>query len=96
MRLLYIFLGLAILFLIPFLIWGEGFEAVFSQEGTVTWLHNYAGWAWSVAILLLIMDLFLPIPATAIMVALGSESSLRLCSHTSRYGRIERFMKNSG
>jgi uncharacterized membrane protein YdjX (TVP38/TMEM64 family) len=71
MRLLYIFFGLAVLFLIPFLIWGEHFEAVFSQQGSVAWLRGYGDHAWLAAVLLLILDLFLPIPATAVLAALG-------------------------
>lgn len=70
-RLLCIFLGLALLVLIPFLIWGEGLEGRFSQAGVVAWLGGYGRWGWIAAIVLLASDLLLPIPATAVMVALG-------------------------
>lgn len=70
-RLLLIFLVLAALMAVPFLIWGEGFERAFTREGTVAWLAEYGLWAWAAGILLLIADLFLPIPATAVMAALG-------------------------
>ena len=71
LRLIGIFVVLAILVLIPFLIWGEGFEQRFSQAGAIEWLRHYGRWAWVPATLLLISDLFLPIPATAVMAALG-------------------------
>jgi uncharacterized membrane protein YdjX (TVP38/TMEM64 family) len=65
------FLLLALIVLIPFLIWGSGFEQSFSQEGAVTWLTGYGRWASVAGILLLMSDLVLPIPATALMAALG-------------------------
>ncbi len=71
LRLIAIFVILAILVLIPFLIWGEGFEQRFSQAGAIEWLRDYGDWAWFAGILLLVSDLFLPIPATAVMAALG-------------------------
>ena len=37
---------LALLVLIPFLIWGEGFERRFSQAGAIEWLRDYGRWAW--------------------------------------------------
>jgi uncharacterized membrane protein YdjX (TVP38/TMEM64 family) len=71
LRLFGIFVVLAILVLIPFLIWGEGFEQRFSQAGAIDWLRDYGRWAWAAGILLLVSDLVLPIPATAVMAALG-------------------------
>lgn len=69
MRLVWIFVGLGILFLIPFLIWGESWQ--WTPEGAVQWLKQYGTWAWLVALALLAADLFLPLPATAVMAALG-------------------------
>ena len=71
MRLFLIFLGLALLFLIPFLIWGEGWEAAFAQGGAVDWLRRYGQWAWAAGLLLLMADVLLPLPATVVMSALG-------------------------
>lgn len=71
LRLIGIFVMLAILVLIPFLIWGEGFERRFSQAGAIDWLRDYGRWAWAAGVLLLMTDLFLPVPATAVMAALG-------------------------
>ena len=71
MRLIFLFIGLVVLVLIPFFIWGDTLMAFFSWEQSLDWLNGYENWAWAVAILLLIADLFLPIPATIIMSALG-------------------------
>jgi uncharacterized membrane protein YdjX (TVP38/TMEM64 family) len=70
-RLFWLFLILALVVLIPFVIWGSGFERTFSREGAIAWLTGYGRWAGVVGILLLMSDLFLPIPATAVMAALG-------------------------
>lgn len=69
MRLVWIFVGLGVLFLIPFLLWGESWQ--WTPEGTIAWLKSYGTWAWAIALGLLAADLFLPLPATAIMAALG-------------------------
>ena len=71
MRLWIIFGVLVILVLIPFFIWGETLEAMFSGEGAIEWLTGYGKWAWAAGILLLISDLFLPIPGTLIMSGIG-------------------------
>ncbi len=71
MRLVFIFLLLVALVLIPFAIWGNTLEAIFSQNGAIDWMRQYGNWAWAVGIGLLIADLFLPIPGTVIMAGLG-------------------------
>ena len=71
MRLFWIFLGLAVLFLIPFLIWGEGWETALAQGSAVDWLRGYGQWAWAAGTLLLTADVLLPLPATVVMSALG-------------------------
>jgi uncharacterized membrane protein YdjX (TVP38/TMEM64 family) len=71
MRLLGIFIGLALLLLVPFFIWGEELAQSFSFQGSVEWLRQQGKFAWLAGLLLLISDLFLPIPATAVMAALG-------------------------
>lgn len=70
-RLFGLFLGLAVLVIIPFLLWGDGLEARFSELNTAQWLRGYGSWAWFAGFLLLLGDLILPIPATAVMTALG-------------------------
>lgn len=69
MRLLWLFLGLAAVFLIPFLLWGDRLEV--TPELVAERLRGYGAWAWVMALLLLSADLFLPVPATAVLAALG-------------------------
>lgn len=71
MRLLITFFLLAALVLIPFGIWGEGLEIMFSQEGTISLLKSYGNWAWLVGMGLLMADLLLPLPNSLIMSAFG-------------------------
>ena len=71
LRLFGVFLFLAVIVLVPFLIWGASFEQSFSREGAAAWLSGYGRWAGVAGILLLMSDLVLPIPATAVMAGLG-------------------------
>jgi uncharacterized membrane protein YdjX (TVP38/TMEM64 family) len=70
-RLLAVFVGLALLVLIPFAIWGGELERALQPKAAAAWLHGYGAWAWAVGLGLLLADLVLPIPATAVMSALG-------------------------
>lgn len=69
MRLVWIFLGLALVLAVPFLLWGD--TKLFTPDGAVAWLRGFGQWAWLAGMLLLVADLFLPVPGTAIMAALG-------------------------
>jgi uncharacterized membrane protein YdjX (TVP38/TMEM64 family) len=71
MRLLRLFLILALVVLIPFVIWGGRFEAWFTGDAAVAWLRGLGAWGWLGGIGLLMADLFLPVPGTAVMSALG-------------------------
>ncbi len=71
MRLIFLLVALVIIVLIPFFIWGDTLMAFFSLEHSLEFLKGYGTWAWAVAIVLLMADLFLPLPATLIMSALG-------------------------
>lgn len=62
---------LVMLIVIPFLIWGNWFTELFTSEEAIRKLEASGPWAWAVGIVLLIGDLFLPLPATIIMSALG-------------------------
>ena len=70
-RLFLIFLILATMVIVPFLIWGSQVEESMSLENTVSWLRSTGNWAWAAGIGLLILDLFLPILGTVVMSALG-------------------------
>lgn len=71
MRLLWLFLGLAVLFLLPFLFWGDLLTSTFTATGAVEWLADYGRWAWAAGLVLLTSDLLLPVPGTVVMSALG-------------------------
>lgn len=71
MRIVLLFLILALLFAIPFILFGERFEQWFSGDGAVKWLRSYGAWAWVMALGLLVADLVAPVPATAVMAGLG-------------------------
>ena len=71
MRVLRIFLVLAALVLIPFLIWGGKLMTLFDGEAARKFVQDCGPWGWAAVIGLLIGDLFLPLPATGIMSAAG-------------------------
>ena len=72
MRLAAAFVALSLLVLIPFLIWGDWFERMFSGDALQEWLASQGlAWGWLLAMLLLAADLFLPVPGTAVMSGLG-------------------------
>ena len=71
MRLTLLFIGLVVMVLVPFFIWGDALMNFFSEEGSISWLKSYGQWAWLVGVLLLLADLILPMPGTIIMSALG-------------------------
>ncbi len=68
MRLIGIFLFLAVVLMVPFLLWENVFTEMF---GDASALDRYGSWAWAVGIGLLVIDVFLPIPGTAVMAGLG-------------------------
>jgi uncharacterized membrane protein YdjX (TVP38/TMEM64 family) len=43
----------------------------FNQAGAIAWLRDFGPWAWAAGIILLVSDLVLPVPGTAVMAALG-------------------------
>jgi uncharacterized membrane protein YdjX (TVP38/TMEM64 family) len=70
-RLAGLFLALAALFAVPFLLWGERFDILLDQHRLRGWFAGFRSTAWLVAIALLVSDLLLPIPNTIVMAALG-------------------------
>lgn len=70
-RLLLLTLALALAALIPFLIWGGEIEAALSVERMVDRLRAAGPWGAALAVALLTLDLLAPIPASAVMAALG-------------------------
>ena len=44
MRLIWLFIGLALVFLIPFFLWGDRLDV--TSEAAAAWLRQYGSWAW--------------------------------------------------
>ena len=70
-KLIGIVIGLVLFITLPFFIFGEQIEQVFAGDGVASWLQSFGGFAWLVAIGLLVADLAIPVPTTAVMAALG-------------------------
>ncbi|MBX3742956.1 MAG: VTT domain-containing protein [Akkermansiaceae bacterium] len=71
MRLVFLFLGLAMVVLATWLVWGGSWDERLTLDGTAAWIGAGGSWAWAAGIGLLAADLVLPIPATVVMAALG-------------------------
>jgi uncharacterized membrane protein YdjX (TVP38/TMEM64 family) len=70
-RLIWIAVALAVLFLIPFVIWEENFTSWFTGDAAVTWIQGWGPLGWLAVVILLMLDIVLPLPGTAIMSAAG-------------------------
>ncbi len=71
MRLLWLSVLIAVILALPFLFFGETFEAWFTGEGAIVRLRGCGAWAWAAIVGLLAADLVLPLPGTAVMSAGG-------------------------
>lgn len=71
-KLFIIMFVLSFLFLGSFAIGGEWFEKIFDYQACVEWFAGVKAYAWLIGIGTLIGDIFLPLPATGIMAALGN------------------------
>lgn len=56
---------------LPFLLFGDQIDAFFAENGLVEWMRGYGAFAWLAAAVLLVADLAIPVPTTAVMAALG-------------------------
>lgn len=70
-RFLVLFLFLAVTLALPFALFGDAVESLFVGDGAVTMLRDIGALGWLAAVVLLIADLLLPIPTTAVFAALG-------------------------
>jgi uncharacterized membrane protein YdjX (TVP38/TMEM64 family) len=70
-KLLLLILGLAVVVAMPFVIWGDAFEAALTGDAPAEFLRRHREWAWLAVIGALASDVLLPIPATPLMAALG-------------------------
>lgn len=66
-----LFVLFALIMALPFFLFGDQLTALFDGEGAIRVLREYGSLGWLVAIALLVADLILPIPAAAVLGALG-------------------------
>lgn len=71
MRLFLVVLALVALMLLPILIFGDAIDEYFSGEEGLKRLQSFGQFAWLVGIALIIGDLVLPVPSTAVISGLG-------------------------
>ncbi len=70
-RLWLLIVALLVIIILPFFLVGENFEAWLNPERAKQWLESLGPYAWAGGIALLVSDLFLPIPGTVLMSAMG-------------------------
>jgi uncharacterized membrane protein YdjX (TVP38/TMEM64 family) len=70
-RVIIVFLVLAVILAAPFLLFGEQFEHGLAGEHGIARLREFGPWAWIIGIGLIVADVVLPVPATVVMTALG-------------------------
>jgi len=70
-RLIWVALGLAVLLIVPFLIWGKEFSGWFNAKAAILRLRTWGPLGGLAVVGLLMADLFLPVPTTGVMSAAG-------------------------
>ena len=63
--------GIVVLVLVPYFLWHEPMDAYFQSPEFAAWVASAKPYAWAAAIGLLIGDLFLPVPASAVVATVG-------------------------
>jgi uncharacterized membrane protein YdjX (TVP38/TMEM64 family) len=71
MRLFLVILALVTLMLVPVLLFDDEIDDYLGGEEGLHRLQAYGGWAWLVGIGLIVTDLILPVPSTAVIAGLG-------------------------
>lgn len=71
MRLILVVAGLVTLLLLPVLTFGDAIDSYFAGAAGLQRLQEFGSWAWLAGIGLIVSDLVLPVPSTAVISALG-------------------------
>ncbi len=71
MRLALVVVALVAIMLVPALVFGDEIDEAFGGQAGVERLRAYGDWAWLAGIGLIVGDLVLPVPSTAVIAALG-------------------------
>jgi uncharacterized membrane protein YdjX (TVP38/TMEM64 family) len=70
-RLLALFFLLAVIVIVPFALWGEETERLWSTQALVEATSGSLSYAWLIVVALLVADILLPVPNTAVIAAGG-------------------------
>ncbi|WP_436641625.1 TVP38/TMEM64 family protein [Microbaculum sp. FT89] len=70
-RLLALFVGLAVVIAAPFAIWGEHTDRLWSTTALVESATDSLSYAWLIIVALLVADILIPVPNTAVIAAGG-------------------------
>lgn len=71
MRLAVFIFTFAALLVLSYVLWGEQVEAMLAGEHAIERMRAQRDWAWAGAVGLMMLDVLLPIPATAVLAAMG-------------------------
>lgn len=71
MRLYVVLFCLVALLLVPVLVFDDEIDEAFAGEAGLARLQSYGAWAWLAGIGLIVSDLVLPVPSTAVISCLG-------------------------
>jgi len=63
--------AIVVFILVPYFLWHEAMDAYFASAEFAAWVRSAKPYAWTVVLLLLIGDLFLPIPASPVVATAG-------------------------
>ena len=63
--------AIVVLILVPYFLWHEAMDAYFASDEFSSWVQGARSYAWGIVILLLVADLFLPIPSAPVMATAG-------------------------
>jgi uncharacterized membrane protein YdjX (TVP38/TMEM64 family) len=64
--------GMVLLILVPYFLWHGPMDAYFASPEFAAWVASARPYAWAVAIGLLVGDLLLPVPASAVVATAGT------------------------
>lgn len=71
LRLTLFILALVAIMLLPILIFGDQIDSYFDGPEGIHRLQSFGGWAWLLAVTLIVSDLLLPVPSSAVIAGLG-------------------------
>jgi uncharacterized membrane protein YdjX (TVP38/TMEM64 family) len=71
MRIYFVVAAIVLAMVTPLFIFGDQIDDAFGGEAGLARLQSYGAWAWAVGIGLIVSDLILPVPSTAVIAGLA-------------------------